>query len=1034
MQESSYVMQNTSEYISNIPGRFRMKIEILKNNPHLCASLMHKLSNISGVFMVNANHYTGKLLVLYDTCKTTTSIIEKEIYQTLFPNNLRQRRQQAKKAPLAKEPLSLEDFRKQKLLLSNEYYHFNLAVRSPEISYGKNKDLWHVLTSEAVLRHFKTNKLLGLTNEEAKERLDQYGSNELLKHGRESIFSMFLHQFDGSIIKLFLAASGLSFLLGKAVDAITILVIIGVEAALGVLQEYKAEKSLETLKELSSPTAHVIREGISIEIPSSHVVPGDIILLEAGNHVPADARLIECCNLEVIESSLTGESYSILKHTQKIDVKNIGLGDRYNMVYMGTSVIRGKGKAVITGTGMNTEMGKIASMLDNSEKEQTPLQKDLDKLGKVLSLGCIGICSIITLTGILNGIPFFDMLSTGISLAIGAIPEGLTAALMISLAFGVQRMSKKNAIVKTLPSVETLSATKVICTDKTGTLTKNEMTVKELYTWGKDINVGGEGYNREGDFFLNDIVIDANEHQDIYGLLTAGYLCNNAQIMKKGETEFDIKGDPTEAALLIAVEKSGISKDIYHCYTRTREIPFDSSRKIMTAICKDKHGQYSVHSKGAIDTLIDRCSHIQINSEIVELTDQHVKQIMEKNKAMASKALRILALAYKPLHEKPGDIDNPSLEEDMIFLGLIGMMDPPRSEVKDAIQKCHQAGIKVVMITGDHKETAAAVAESINLLMENGVILSGEELDAMEEMELAEIIDNVQVFARTCPQQKLKIVKAFKKKGYIVAMTGDGVNDAPAVKEAHIGIAMGKSGTDVTREASSIILTDDNFNTIVKAVEEGRTVSRNIKKFMKYVLAGNFAEVLAIFLASLSGLPIPLVPGQILMINLVTEGIPALSLGLDPPEKNIMSEPPRNPEESIFDKKLRRKIISKGVACGLATLGIFVSSFHITGNLAKARTMAFANLVSCQMLHTFECSSMSIRENKFLLPSVLISTGIMLASIYVPPLRSIFGMAPLNLMEWGIVLVSSSVLSRIDDFLRDLLFVTRVRKTPSFGV
>lgn len=704
------------------------------------------------------------------------------------------------------------------------------------------------------------------------------------------------------------------------------------------------------------------------------------------------------------------------------------------MVYMGTSIAKGNGKAIVVATGMQTEMGRIAGMLNSSEQEKTPLQKDLDRLTRFISLGCIGICAIITVGGIIGGNLLTSTFATGVSLAVGAIPEGLTTVLAISLAFGSQRMAKKNAIVKSLPSMETLSCTKVICTDKTGTLTRNEMTVKGIYTLDKNINVLGEGYHSVGSFTSKGEKINAAEYADLKALLTTAALCNNAQLMSMGNKLYKIKGDPTEAALLIVVEKSGIKPDEFDCYKREHEIPFDPECKKMTAICSNVEGKHFVFVKGAIDAVIESCSKTMSGESMQELTQDHIKQIYEANSSMADQAWRVLALAYKPLEGKKYSVDSPEIKEELVFLGLVGIMDPPRPEVKYAIKKCHDAGIKVVMITGDHKNTAAAIAKSIGLLTDKGVILSSEDLEHMTEEELAERIDYVEVFARSCPDQKLKIVKAFKKKGYIVAMTGDGVNDAPALKEAHIGFAMGQTGTDVAKDASSIILTDDNFDTVVKAVEEGRTVNRNIKKFMKYVLSGNLAEVLAIFLASISGLPSPLIPAQILMLNLVTEGIPALSLGVDPPEDNIMSEPPRDPHKSIFDHKIRSRIVTRGIATGLTTLGIFGGTLFLAGSLVKARTMAFANLVSCQMLHAFECSSIGVRRNKYLLPSVAISTGIMLASIYIPPLAGVFGMVSLNLIDWAAILLSSIVLSRIDDFLKDILYLTKIRRQPSFGI
>lgn len=1036
--DSGKVLEETSvklvrgEYLLNIPGRVRVRIEALRDRPDLCAKVMQTLSGISGIFAVTANQYTAKSLIVYDYHKVSLQQIDQKL-NDIFNIPKKKKLGKVIKANFNKV-LSTEEFINSRNVLSGEYRSFNLkSLHNREV--GVIEDIsWYNLAVEETEQRLNTNSVNGITVEEAQQRLKNYGLNQFDKRTKKSLLSMLLNQFDGFIIKLLLAASGLSLLLGQVVDAVTILTIIGVEAAIGIWQEYKAEKSVDLLKDLSTPNASVIRAGAKIDVPMAQLVPGDVLCLEAGNVVPADARLIESYGLQAMESSLTGESFPVYKRNMDILSQKVPLGDRSNMVYMGTSIVKGNGKAIVVATGMQTEMGMISSMLDNSEQDKTPLQKDLDRIGKFISWGCLGICAIITIGGIIGGNPLISTFSTGISLAVGAIPEGLTTVLAISLAFGTQRLAKKKAIVKSLPSMETMSCTKVICTDKTGTLTKNEMTVKGIYMLDKNISVLGEGYNSLGSFTSGGKKILASEHSDLKELITAAALCNNAQIIPMSNRMYKIKGDPTEAALLIAVEKSGVKLDEFKCFKKEHEIPFDSEAKCMTSVCSNSAGKYFAFLKGATDSVVDRCTKIMFGESTQELTQDHIKQIYEANNEMADKAWRVLALAYKPLEENISSFESPEIEDGLVFLGLVGIMDPPRPEVKQAIQKCHNAGIKVVMITGDHKNTAVAIAKSIGLLTDKGVVLSSEDFDNMTEDELSEKIDYIEVFARSCPQQKLKIVRAFKKKGYIVAMTGDGVNDAPALKEANIGIAMGQSGTDVAKDASSIVLMDDNFNTIVKAVEEGRTITRNIRKFMKYVLSGNLAEVLAIFLASISGLPSPLIPAQILMLNLVTEGIPALSLGIDPPEDNIMNEPPRDSNKSILDRKIRSRIITRGIATGLSTLGMFGGTLFLTGNLIKARTMAFANLVSCQMLHAFECSSIGVKRNKYLLPSVAISTGIMLASIYLPLFSGFFGMVPLNLIDWVAILLSSLVLSRVDDFLKDILFMAKIRQKPSFGV
>ena len=1032
---STFIKFLKYEYLQNIPGRLRIKIEALKGNLHLCATVVESFSGISGILAITANHYTAKVLILYYDNGVSLHEIENKLNGIFAENKKQTEKSKVIKANFKfNKVLPAKEFINSRNVLSNEYRSFNIkAIHSLKMD-GDEENLWYDLPVKETEQRLSTDAVTGITAEEAKRRLEKYGLNQFEKHNKKSILSMLLGQFDGFIIKMLIAASGISLLLGQVVDAVTILVIIGVEAFIGVWQECKAEKSIDSLKDLSTPNAVVIRDGVKIDIPAKQLVPGDILCLEAGNVVPADARLTESHGLQAVESSLTGESYPIYKRNTDISCRDIPLGDRSNMVYMGTSIVKGNGKAIVVATGAQTEMGRIAGMLSSTKHEKTPLQKDLDCLAKVITWGCLGICGVITIGGIIGGNPLIDMFATGVSLAVGAIPEGLTTVLAISLAFGSQRLAKKNAIVKSLPSMETLSCTKVICTDKTGTLTKNEMTVKGIYTLDKRINVLGEGYDSSGSFTSGGKRIIAGEHADLKALMTTAALCNNAELMPIGNKLYKIKGDPTEAALLIAVEKSGVRPEEFECYKREHEIPFDPESKRMTAICSDTQGKHFVFVKGAIDTVVNQCTKIMAGEYIQDLTHDNIEQINKANNYMADNAWRVLALAYKPLEKNIYAVDSPEIEEGLIFIGLVGIMDPPRPEVKNAIKKCHDAGIKVVMITGDHKNTAAAIAKSIGLLTDKGVILSSEDVEHMSEAELLNIIDRVEVFARSCPEQKLRIVKAFKNKGHIVAMTGDGVNDAPALKEAHIGIAMGQSGTDIAKDASSIILTDDNFNTVVKAVEEGRTVNRNIKKFMKYVLSGNLAEVLAIFMASIAGMPSPLIPAQILMLNLVTEGIPALSLGVDPPEDNIMKELPRDPNKSIFDHKIRSRIITRGIATGLTTLGIFGGALFLTGSLLKARTMAFANLVSCQMLHAFECSSMGVKRNKYLLPSVAISTGILMASIYIPPLAGVFGMVSLNLVDWVAILLSTITLSRVDDFLKDILYLAKIRQRPSFGV
>jgi Ca2+-transporting ATPase len=617
--------------------------------------------------LANANSYTGKILVVYDADRVTAFEIKERIDTMVHPKmHIKNDNKVVKVNFRCKKMLCPQELNRSKNTLSDEYYQHSVKAAIHSSYASKPEQLWYTVPVEEVVRNLNSNANAGLSIDESEKRLEKFGLNQFEQKKSESFITMFMHQFDGFIIKLLLGATGVSWILGQAVDAAIILGIIGLEAMLGVWQEYKAEKSLDALKEMSAPSARVLRNGIAAEIPTDRVVPGDILLLEAGDHIAADARLIDGYNMEAVEASLTGEAYPVFKNAKYMPDDAAPLGDRSNMVYMGTSIVRGKGSAIVTATGMSTEMGRIAAMLINTEQEKTPLQKDLDRLAKVIAWGCLGICGIITIGGIIGGQPSLQMLRTGISLAVGAIPEGLTSVLTIALAFGVQRMAKKNAIVKTLPSVETLSCTGVICTDKTGTLTKNEMTVKEIMTFDKNIQITGEGYNIEGEFYLNNTPIVVENHHDLKLLLTASALCNNASIIESDDKNYEIKGDPTEAALLIAAEKAGLQLESFECYQRVHEIPFDSETKRMTAICHDPDGNYYAYVKGAVDSVIHQCSRILTDNAVISLSDSIIEKIMDENEKMASKALRVLAVAYKPIDSSEAECGQDGAEDEMI--------------------------------------------------------------------------------------------------------------------------------------------------------------------------------------------------------------------------------------------------------------------------------------------------------------------------------------------------------------------------------
>ncbi len=845
----------------------------------------------------------------------------------------------------------------------------------------------------------------GLSEKEALTRLKKYGTNELTKKKKISPISIFIGQFKNFMTIVLIAAAVVSFLLGEKADSITIMLIIIINSILGFIQEYKAEKSIEALKQLSAPAAKVLREGKITHISAKYIVPDDIIIIESGDRIPCDCKVIECHSLMIDESLLTGESVAV--------EKNILSESR---AYMGTVAISGRGKLLTLSTGMNTEMGKIAHMLQEIEEDSTPLQKKLEQLGQVLVIGCLLICALVSITGILRGEDPYRMLLIGISLAVAAIPEGLPAIVTIALALGVQRMYKCNALIRRLPAVETLGCTSVICSDKTGTLTLNKMTVKEIFAQDHSYEIGD--------------TISSNTKPYLALCLEASSACNNSEyssskkngilgkivksISSKEEELFN--GDPTEVAILAAAAKSNIWKEnIDQKYKRVHEIPFDSTRKRMSVVCKDKSGDYYVFVKGAVDTIINLCNQFESKSGVQALTSRNQTEILNKNEQMAMRALRVIGVAYKKMSSftKSEEI----LEGNLCFIGMLGMIDPPRSEAKSAIETCKIAGIKPVMITGDHALTASAIAKELGLMQANDLVVTGETLEKMSDKELEKSCEKISVYARVSPKHKLRIVKALKKNNHVVAMTGDGVNDAPAIKEADIGIAMGINGTDVAKEASSMILLDDNFSTIVAAIGEGRIIYDNIRKFIRYLLSCNIGEVLTMFLASLFGLPVPLIPLQILWINLATDGLPAMALGIDPPDKMAMFRQPRGKDESIFSKGLTSKIIIRGIVIGFGTLCVYSLMLYLTyDDIVKARTCAFASLVLSQLFFVFECRSetksifqINPLTNLYLLAAVLCSLALLLIVIYIPFLQLIFETVALSAIEWIIIVFMSMI-------------------------
>lgn len=833
-----------------------------------------------------------------------------------------------------------------------------------------------------VEKMLKTNIQIGLDSKEATNRIKKNGENVIKDNNKKSNIAKFLAQFNDFMVIILLIAGVISFLTSflqgdkDFLDTIIIVLIVFINAVLGFMQENKAEKALEALKKMSSPKANVIRNGVLQKIDSTGLVIGDIIVINSGDYISADARLIECNNLKVEEASLTGESIPIEKNIDTINIENSSIGDRKNMIYSGTLAINGKAKGIVTATGMQTEIGKIAHMIINQEDEQTNLQKKLEETGKILGIGALVICFGIFFIGLFRKIPPFEMFMTSVSLAVAAIPEGLPAIVTIMLAIGVEKMVKRNAIIRKLPAVEALGSATVICSDKTGTLTQNKMEVIKVYT---------------------------KDRQKLYSMAS---LCNNVEI----GLENKLIGEPTEIALMEIAIKNGIYKNKEEqVLPRVNEIPFDSKRKMMTTIHRNKTG-YKIITKGAIDVLLERCTYYYENGEKQPLTDNKKREILRENMSMAKDALRVLAICYKD-SETYVDINSTNIEKNLIFLGMVGMIDPPREETYDAVMKCKKAGIKPVMITGDHIETAKAIGKKIGILRKDGLAITGAELDNISEKELCENIYKYDIFARVSPEHKVRIVKAFKKRGNIVAMTGDGVNDAPALKTADIGCAMGITGTDVAKGASDIILADDNFSTIVEAVKEGRAIYENIKKSVHFLLSSNIGEIITILISLLIGFKSPLVAIQLLWVNLVTDSLPAIALGIDPPDTALMDGRVKKSKTGIFTKDRWARISIEGMMIGSLALLSYAIGTVVFGKEIIGSTMAFATLSISQLVHAFNLKteksifSINLFNNPYLIGSLIIGIFLQVAVIMVPTLSNIFKVVPLNSIQWLVVIV-----------------------------
>jgi len=827
-------------------------------------------------------------------------------------------------------------------------------------------------------------------------------------------------QFSDFMVLVLLAATGVSLVLGETGDAFTILAIVVMNALLGFVQEGRAQQAAAALKSLTAPTAQVVRSGQVQVVPAQDLVPGDVLVLETGNRVPADARLMTAFSLAADEAALTGESHPAAKHVGLIGDPKAPLAERRNMLFLGTAVARGRGRAVVVNTGMATEMGQIQHLMNQPTDDTTPLQRRLEHLGRMLVLLSVVIVLAVVAAGTLRGQPLYLMFLTGVSLAVAAIPEGLPAIVTVALALGVQRMIRAHAIVRRLPAVETLGCTTVICSDKTGTLTKNQMTVLEVFAGGIHVIRSSAGHSSPSDRRVT--------AEDVDRVWVAGVLASSAELHDEQRAEPVGQGDPTELALLAAAAGEGFRpSQVWRQYQRVAELPFESERRRMTVVVRDERHQLMAYVKGAPDTLIRRARFIWWQGRVEPLDLGRRRAWQEAHEGMTRGALRVLAVAYRPLSS--ADLERPdSWEDSLVLLGMVGMMDPPRPDAIDAVRLCRRAGLATVMITGDHPSTALAIARQMGIAEHPHQLMTGRELDELDDRALADRIQSVRVFARVSPPHKLRVVACLKAQHEVVAMTGDGVNDAPALREADIGVAMGLTGTDVAKEAASMILTDDNFATIVRAIREGRAIYDNIRKFLRYLLSCNVGEVLVMFLAVIMGLPLPLLPIQILFVNLVTDGLPALALGVDPPDPDVMARPPRSPGESVFARGLGGKIFVRGVLIGVTTVAVFLWALTLGGlGLREARTLALATLVMSQLFHVFDARAedrnfleVGLFSNLWVWLAVSSSVLLLLVIMYVPGLSLLFKTDPLTGGDWVIVLAASGFI-QIGSAIRHLV-------------
>ncbi len=884
-----------------------------------------------------------------------------------------------------------------------------MKPHNSEHNTTQNNSNWYSKSIQELFVIFNSDKS-GISEQEINTLLLKYGKNEIVEEKKESVVKLFLEQFKSLLILILIVAAIVSALIGQPIEALAIIIIVILAGILGFVQEFQAGKAIESLKKMAAPHATVIRDGIEKIILSSDLIPGDVITVKTGDKIPADARLIEANNLKTDEASLTGESLSIEKNSLVLQNKDIPLGDRLNMLFMGTSVTYGRGKAIVVNTGMSTEFGKIAALLQSTENRRTPLQINLDQLGKKIGIYAIVIAGLMSLLGVIRGHDLIEMFIWGVALAVAIIPEALPAVVTISIALGVRRMVKKKALIRKLPAVETLGSTNIICSDKTGTLTQDEMTIREIFSLSNHYFVTGGGYNPEGEFSVDNKKINPLEDEDLKLLLMMGSLCNDT-LLKENDHKWEIIGDPTEGAIIVAAAKAGLDVDKFQsAIKREYEIPFSSESKRMTTVNNfASQGYYSI-SKGAIEILLSSCKSYLKNGIIYDYTDEIGELIKLKADEMGKKALRVLVIAYKKLDSLVMD---DSVQDNLVFAGIVGMIDPPRPEAKKAIKVCETAGIKPIMITGDHEVTAVAVAKELGIMKLGGSI-SGIKLEKMTDEEFEKTVDNTEVYARISPSHKLKIVNALMKRGNIVAMTGDGVNDAPSLKKADIGVAMGIKGTDVSREAADMILTDDNFASIVAAVEEGRGIFQNIRKYLIYLLGGNFGTVLAMIVALLFALPIPLQAVQILFINFLMDGLIAIALGVEPAEAGLMKKKPRNVKEGILNTQAIWYIGTVGFLIAFVTMGIFIFYHNIGASDKKVETVFFVTLILSRIFNGLNCRSLEVPtfqmnffSNKPLYLSIFASLVLTVLVIYVDIFSAAFRTVELSFGDWSLAFLSS---------------------------